>query len=82
VDFDETLYGDDIEGDLDSMLLSLVPSTIPQWQTFKLLRWVQPLNWLVDLDEISYGGDDTEVDVDHSKMAVCRSPTNNFWATW
>jgi hypothetical protein len=32
----------------------------------------------VDLDEILYGGDDTEDDVDHSKMAACLSPSNNF----
>jgi hypothetical protein len=51
VDLDEILYGDDdIEGDLGSMLLNLVASTIPKWLTFKLLRWVQLLNRLVDLD--------------------------------
>jgi hypothetical protein len=58
VDLDEILYGsDDIEGDLDSILFNAVASTIPKWRTFKLLRWVQLLDRLVDLDEIFYGGD-------------------------
>jgi hypothetical protein len=35
-------------------------STIPKWRTFKLLGWAQPLNRLVDLDEILYGGDGIE----------------------
>jgi hypothetical protein len=42
------------------MLLNPVASTIPKWRTFKLLWWVQLLNWLVDLDEILYGGDGIE----------------------
>jgi hypothetical protein len=55
---DEILYGDDdIVDDLNSILLNPVASTIPNQQTFKLLWWVQLLNWLVDLDEILYGGD-------------------------
>jgi hypothetical protein len=42
VDLDEILYGDDdIEGDLDSILLNPVASSIPKWRTFKLLRWVK-----------------------------------------
>jgi hypothetical protein len=65
VDLDEILYGDDhIEGDLGSILLNPVASTIPKWLTFKLLRWVQHLTSLVDLDEILYGGDDAEDDSD------------------
>jgi hypothetical protein len=40
VDLDEILYGgDDIEGDLGSILFSIVASTIPKWSTFKLMRW-------------------------------------------
>jgi hypothetical protein len=43
--FDEILYGgEDIEDDLYSILLSLVPSTIQKWGTFKLLRGVQIFN--------------------------------------
>jgi hypothetical protein len=58
VDLDENLYGgDDIKDDLDSILIIAVASTIPKWRMFKLLRWVQLLNWLVDLGEIFYGGD-------------------------
>jgi hypothetical protein len=58
VDLDEILYGgDDIEGDLDSILLNPVASTISKWRTFKFLRWAQLLNRLADLDEILYGGD-------------------------
>jgi hypothetical protein len=45
VDLDEILYeDDDIEGDLDSIPLNPVASTIPKWRTFKLLWWVQLLN--------------------------------------
>jgi hypothetical protein len=59
VDLDEILYGvDDIEDDLDSILLNPVASTISKWWMFKLLRSVQLLNQLVDLDEILYGGSD------------------------
>jgi hypothetical protein len=59
------LYGGDgIEADLDSVLFSAVASTIPKWRTFKLLRWVQFLSRLVDLDEILYGGDDIEGDLE------------------
>jgi hypothetical protein len=58
---DEILYGGDgIEDDLDSILLNPVASNIPKWRTFKLLRWAQLLNRLVDLDEILYGGDGIE----------------------
>jgi hypothetical protein len=61
VDLDEILFGDDnIEDDLDCILFNSVASTIPKWRTFKLLRWVQLLNQLVDLDDILYGGDGTE----------------------
>jgi hypothetical protein len=41
----EILYGgDDIEDDLDSILFNAVASTIPKWQTFKLLKCVKLLN--------------------------------------
>jgi hypothetical protein len=61
VDLNEILHGvDDIEYDLDSILFITVSSTIPKWRTFKLLKWVQLLNRLVDLDEILCGGDDIE----------------------
>jgi hypothetical protein len=61
VDLVEILYGDDdIEADLDSILFNAIASTTAKWQTFKLLRWMQLLNRLVDLDEILYGGDGIE----------------------
>jgi hypothetical protein len=61
VDLDEILYGgDDFEGDLNSILLNPVATTISKWWTFIFLRWVQLLNRLVDLDEILYGGDGIE----------------------
>jgi hypothetical protein len=61
VDLDEILYGgDNIEDDLDSILFNAVASTFPKWRTFKLLRWVQLLNRLVDLYEILYGDDGIE----------------------
>jgi hypothetical protein len=61
VDLYEMLYGcDDIEGDLDSILLNAVASTIPKWWAFKLMRWMQLMNRLVDFDENFYGGDGLE----------------------
>jgi hypothetical protein len=52
-------------------VMTLRVSITPKWRTFKLLRWVQILNGLVDLDEILYCGNDIKDDLDHSKMAVC-----------
>jgi hypothetical protein len=52
--------GDDIEDDIESTLFSAVASTIPKLRTFKLLRWVQLLNRLVELDEILFGDDGIE----------------------
>jgi hypothetical protein len=70
VGLDEILYGGDgIEYYLDSILFNLVASTIPKLRTFKLLRWEQLFNRLVDLDKILYRGDDIEGDVYHYKMA-------------
>jgi hypothetical protein len=37
-----------------------VASTFLKWRTFKLLRCLQLLNRLVDLDEILYGGHGVE----------------------
>jgi hypothetical protein len=52
VDLDEILYGGDgNEDDRDYILLNSVASTVSKWQTFKVLRWAQLLNRLVDLDE-------------------------------
>jgi hypothetical protein len=62
VDLDKILYGSDkIEGDLDSIQLNPVASTIPKLRTFQLLRWVQLLNRLVELDEILYRGNDVKM---------------------
>jgi hypothetical protein len=36
--------GHAIEDDLDAVLINPVPSTIPKWRTFKLLRWMQNLH--------------------------------------
>jgi hypothetical protein len=58
------VWRDGIEYYLDYVLFNLVASAIPQWQTFKLLRWVLLLNRLADLDEIVYGGDEVEDDLD------------------
>jgi hypothetical protein len=45
VDFNEIQYGGHaIEGDLDAVFFNPVPSTIPKWRTFKLLRWMQNLH--------------------------------------
>jgi hypothetical protein len=49
---------------LDITFFNLIASAIPKWRTSKLLRWVLLLNWLVDLDEILYGDDDIEDDID------------------
>jgi hypothetical protein len=50
--------------DLDENFVEVMTST-PKWRAFKLLRWVQLLNHLVDLDEILFGGDDIEEDRDY-----------------
>jgi hypothetical protein len=66
VDLDEILYGDDdTEGDLDSILLSLVVSTISKWRTFKFLTWALILSRLVNLDNTLYGGDGIEYYLDY-----------------
>jgi hypothetical protein len=36
--------GHAIEGDLNSIIFNPLASTIPKWQTFKLLRWTQNLH--------------------------------------
>jgi hypothetical protein len=43
-----------------SHFFNLIASAIPKWWVFKLLRWVQLLNRLVDLNEILYEGDGIE----------------------
>jgi hypothetical protein len=61
VDLDEILYGgDDVEDNIDSTLLNLVASTTPKLRKFNLLRLVQLLNRLMNLDEILYEGDGIE----------------------
>jgi hypothetical protein len=44
------------------------------------LRWVHPFNRL--MDEIPYCDNGIKGDLDHSKMAVCLSPTNKFLTAW
>jgi hypothetical protein len=54
---DEILFeGDNVEDDLDSILFGAKASTIPKWRTFKLLRYMQLWNQLVDLDDIFFRG--------------------------
>jgi hypothetical protein len=71
VDFHEIWQEDyTIEDDLGAICFFIpIASTIPQWLTFELLRCLHLLNRVVDLDEILYSGDDSEGDLDHSKMA-------------
>jgi hypothetical protein len=41
VDYNEIWQeGDDLDSDHETTFLNLVASAIPQWRTFKLLRWV------------------------------------------
>jgi hypothetical protein len=49
----------------DCILFSPVALTIPKLRTFKLLRCVLLLKRLMDLDEILYGDDDIEDDLDY-----------------
>jgi hypothetical protein len=57
VDLDKILYeGDDTEDYLQSTLFNAVASTIRKLRTFKILRYMQHLNRLVDLDQILCGG--------------------------
>jgi hypothetical protein len=52
---DGILYGgDDIEGDLEAIFINPVASIIPKWNTFKLVRCVELLKRLEDLEEILY----------------------------
>jgi hypothetical protein len=57
------VWGDGIEYYLDYILFNPVALTTPKWRTFNLLWWVQLLNRLVDLEEISYGDDAIEGDL-------------------
>jgi hypothetical protein len=64
MDLNEILYGDgDIEGGVDSILLNHIASTFRILWMFVLLRWVQLLKLLVDLDDMLYGGDTIQVDL-------------------
>jgi hypothetical protein len=64
MDLNEILYGDgDIEGGVDSILLNPIASTFRKRWTFELLRWVQLLKLLVDLDDMLYGSDTIQVDL-------------------
>jgi hypothetical protein len=64
--FGRNLYGGvSIEYYLDNVLFNPVASTIPRWRTFKLLRWLQLLNRLVNLDEVLYGADGIEYYLDY-----------------
>jgi hypothetical protein len=82
VDLNKHLYGDDdVEDDIDSILLNLLASTIPKWLTFKLLRWVQRLNGLTDLDGILYGGDGIEYYPDYIPFNPVAS-TIQKWRTF
>jgi hypothetical protein len=53
---------------MEVMVLKMTLIT-PKWRTFERLRWVQLSNRLVDLDKILYSDDDTEGELDYSKMA-------------
>jgi hypothetical protein len=52
----------DLDENFVEVMTLKVMSITPKWRTFKLLRWVQLLNHLVDLDEILFGGDYIEED--------------------
>jgi hypothetical protein len=71
MDLDEILYGGDGIEYYDFILFNPVVSTISKWRKFKLLRWVQLFNRLLDLDGILYCGNGIKGDLGHSKMAVC-----------
>jgi hypothetical protein len=58
---------------------SIVASTIPKWRTFKLLRWSQLLNRLVDLDEILYGGDGIEYYLYYILFYPIASTIQKWW---
>jgi hypothetical protein len=65
VDLDEILYkSDNAKDNLVPIPFNPVASTISKLQTFKLLRWAQLLNRMVELNEILYGGDGIEYYLD------------------
>jgi hypothetical protein len=39
-----SVQGHAIKGDLDTIIFNLVASAIPNWRTFRLLRWIQNLH--------------------------------------
>jgi hypothetical protein len=81
MNLDEILYGGDVENDRDSILFNSVASIISKWRTFKLLRWVQLLNRLVDLDETLCGSDDIEDGLDFILFSTVVS-TVRKWRTF
>jgi hypothetical protein len=50
----------------------------PKWRTFKLLKWVHLLNRSVELDEILYGGDAIEDDLN----AIFYNPVHSIIPKW
>jgi hypothetical protein len=74
VDLDKILYGgNDIKGDLDSILLNTVTSTISKWRTFKLLRWAQLLNCVPVQDGVR-DPDESRLEVEHDPDTLASSP--------
>jgi hypothetical protein len=68
VDLDEILYGgNDVEGKVDHCKMADVK--LVGWLNFEPIR---------DLYGILNFGNGIEYDFDHSKMAVCMSPTTKF----
>jgi hypothetical protein len=63
--------------DMDVVMLKVMLNT-PKWRTFKLLGWVHLWNRLVDFDEILYGGDAIEGDLN----AIFSNPVPSTIPEW
>jgi hypothetical protein len=76
----EILYViDGIEYYLDYVLYNPGDSTIPKWQTFKLLKLAQLLNRLADLGENLCGSDGFEYYLEYILFSPGASTIPKWW---
>jgi hypothetical protein len=78
VDFYEIRWkGHAIEGDLDAIIFNAVAATIPKWQTFKLVRWMQNLHQSTYDHEILYSDRSSEDEETYNKNRFARNQSTN-----
>jgi hypothetical protein len=75
--WDEILWRcDSIEYYLDYLLLNSVAFTTQEWWTLEI-EMDASFETIADLDEISYGDDDTEGDIDSILLRLLAQPFQN-----